>query len=149
MNTAVSVPLTNEARLCAFLTVLENATANARKELAGPLLPAEPVSAMYPDGLDAETPESRASAVMDECLASIFASLADHLGVPQWMIDNVADYVVAAMNGYPPPAYKVPVRRIPVVGTVGDEGKVTFFNKHSWVSQLGKIDGQGVPPSHQ
>lgn len=148
MNT-INTPVTNETRLLAFLYVIETTAARCRQELAGPLMPAESVSELYPEGIEAETPDSRAAAVMDECLASIFASMADQLGVPQWMLDNVADYVVAAMNGCPPPPYKAPVHRVPVVGTIGDGGKVKFFDKHPWVSQLGKIDGQGVRPSHQ
>ena len=101
MNTTTYTPGHNKARLLCFTAALMKALSTTTDGMLEPLMEAEVPCPLFPDGIPAETKDERASCLMDDLLAQIFAAFAEHLGVPEEMMDPIADYVIAMMDGKP------------------------------------------------
>lgn len=109
MNTTTYTPGHNNARLIAFTGALMKALNTTSASMTEPLMNAEAPCPLFPQGVPAETKDERASCVMDELLAMVFAAFSQHLGVPDEMMDPIADYVIAMMDGRP---YRPTIARI-------------------------------------
>lgn len=101
MNTTTYTPGLNKSRLLAFTGALQRALSETTNGMAEPLMKAEAPCPLFPNGIPAETKDERASCLMDDLLAKVFAAFAQHLDVPDKLMDPIADYVIATMDGRP------------------------------------------------